>query len=171
MTLETISPAEARAAMLAGALLVDIREADEHAREHIAGALNIPLSRLASLRCEGRTVIFLCGTGMRTTANAAVLAQAAGTAPCRVMKGGVAAWRSAGLPTEVDRSRPLPIMRQVQIVAGALVLLGVLLSATVAPAFIALSAFVGAGLVFAGITGFCGMARLLGLMPWNRRPA
>ena len=60
-------------------------------------------------------------------------------------------------------------MRQVQIAAGSLVLLGVLLGAFVAPAFYALSGFVGAGLLFAGASGFCGMARLLAAMPWNRR--
>ena len=60
-------------------------------------------------------------------------------------------------------------MRQVQITAGGLVLLGIALGVWVAPAFLALSAFVGAGLVFAGTSGWCGMAKLLGLMPWNRR--
>ena len=59
-------------------------------------------------------------------------------------------------------------MRQVQIAAGSLVLLGLILSQTVAPAWILLCWFVGAGLTFAGLSGFCGMARLLALMPWNR---
>jgi rhodanese-related sulfurtransferase len=59
-------------------------------------------------------------------------------------------------------------MRQVQIAAGSLVLLGLILSQLVAPAWILLTWFVGAGLTFAGISGFCGMARLLALMPWNR---
>ncbi len=58
-----------------------------------------------------------------------------------------------------------------QIVAGSLVVLGTLLGVTVAPGFYALSAFVGAGLVFAGVTGFCGMERILALMPWNRNTA
>jgi hypothetical protein len=65
----------------------------------------------------------------------------------------------------------MEIMRQVQISAGSLVVIGVLMGALVHPAFYALSAFVGAGLVFAGVSGFCGMARLLALMPWNRRSA
>ena len=68
----------------------------------------------------------------------------------------------------VDRRQPIELMRQVQIVAGSLVLLGVALGISVAPAFLALSAFVGAGLAFAGISGWCGMARLLAIMPWNR---
>jgi hypothetical protein len=59
-------------------------------------------------------------------------------------------------------------MRQVQIAAGSLVLLGLALAAFVSPAWAALSAFIGAGLLFAGISGWCGMARLLALMPWNR---
>uniref|UniRef100_UPI0037D9C1C1 DUF2892 domain-containing protein n=1 Tax=Vulcanococcus sp. TaxID=2856995 RepID=UPI0037D9C1C1 len=63
---------------------------------------------------------------------------------------------------------PLPLMRQVQIAAGSLVLLGLILSHVAAPGWIALTWFVGAGLTFAGISGFCGMARLLALMPWNR---
>ena len=67
-----------------------------------------------------------------------------------------------------DRKQPIEIMRQVQITAGSLVVIGVVLAFTVAPAFIALSAFVGAGLVFAGVSGWCGMAKLLALMPWNR---
>jgi rhodanese-related sulfurtransferase len=70
-----------------------------------------------------------------------------------------------------DRRAPLPMMRQVQIAAGSLVLAGVLLGALVAPAFYGIAGFVGAGLVFAGMTGFCGMANILGLMPWNRRTA
>ncbi len=74
-----------------------------------------------------------------------------------------------GLPVKEDKSQPLPLMRQVQIVAGALILLGVALGYAFSSGFFLLSAFVGAGLTFAGITGFCGMARLLALMPWNRR--
>jgi rhodanese-related sulfurtransferase len=67
-----------------------------------------------------------------------------------------------------NRTAPLPIMRQVQIAAGLLVLLGIALAVLVSPWFMALPAFVGAGLVLAGLTGFCGMANLLRHMPWNR---
>jgi rhodanese-related sulfurtransferase len=84
------------------------------------------------------------------------------------LEGGLLAWQAAQLPLEKRRGAPLPLMRQVQISAGALVLIGVVLSQTVAPGWIWLSGFVGAGLIFAGISGFCGMARLLALLPWNR---
>jgi len=88
-----------------------------------------------------------------------------------LLDGGLDAWRKANLPVEEDRSQPLEIMRQVQIAAGSLVLIGVLLGLTVAPGWFGLSGFVGAGLVFAGTTGWCGMAHLLSIMPWNRRAA
>ncbi len=68
-----------------------------------------------------------------------------------------------------NRSAPLELMRQVQIAAGSLVMAGVILGFAVAPAFFGLSAAIGAGMAFAGISGWCGMARLLAAMPWNRR--
>ena len=77
-------------------------------------------------------------------------------------------WQQAGFDVRKLKGAPLPLMRQVQIAAGSLVLLGVILSQTVAPGWIWLSGFVGAGLTFAGISGFCGMARLLAAMPWNQ---
>jgi len=85
-----------------------------------------------------------------------------------MLAGGVDGWAAAGLPLVENRKAPLELMRQVQIVAGSLVLAGVILGFLVHPGFFGLSAFVGAGLTFAGATGFCGMARLLALAPWNR---
>ena len=155
------------------AVLVDIREPDEFARRHVRGALSRPLAAFerAHLKIEpGKDVIFTCRTGMRTSTNCARLA-AAVDGEAFVLAGGVDAWAAAGLPVAEDRKAPLEIMRQVQIAAGALVLAGVGLGVVVHPAFLALSAFVGAGLAFAGATGFCGMARLLSSMSWNRRAA
>ncbi|OWK30994.1 rhodanese family protein [Sphingomonas dokdonensis] len=171
MMLATLSPADTRAAINAGARLVDIRGADEHARERIPGAMNVPLNRIGDLPRDGRPVVFHCKSGMRTAANAAQLGAAAGGAPAYILEGGIEAWRQARHPVSADRSQPLELMGQVQITAGALVLAGVLLGAFVAPGFYALSAFVGAGLMFAGATGWCGMANLLRMMPWNRRAA
>lgn len=171
MPVATLSPAEARDAIAAGARLIDIRAADEHARERIAGAVNVPLEQVGDLPCDGRPVVFHCKSGMRTSANAERLAAATGDAPAFLLGGGIDAWRQAGQPTIADRSQPLEIMRQVQITAGALVMAGVLLGLLVTPGFLGLAAFVGAGLVFAGVTGWCGMANLLRLMPWNRRTA
>ena len=88
-----------------------------------------------------------------------------------VLQGGLDGWSAAGLPVETDRKAPLEIMRQVQIGAGGLVLAGVALGYLAHPAFFALAGVMGAGLTFAGVTGFCGMAKLLALAPWNRARA
>ena len=165
----TITPAEAQRRIAAGAILVDIRDPDEFARAHIPCARNLPLAQID--RIEGAPeVIFHCRTGMRTGANADKLASCS-DAPVYLLEGGLDAWRQAGLECAVDAKQPLEIIRQVQIGAGTLVLLGVLLGLAVHPAGFGLSAFVGAGLVMAGVTGWCGMAKVLAVMPWNRRPA
>jgi rhodanese-related sulfurtransferase len=171
MTLPALTPADARAALAAGARLVDIRSADEHARERIPGAVNVPLDRIGELACDGRPIVFHCKSGMRTSGNVAHLARAAGDTPAFILSGGLEAWRADGGPVLADRSQPIEIMRQVQITAGTLVLGGILMGLTVSPLFLGLAAFVGAGLVFAGVSGWCGMAQLLRIMPWNRRRA
>lgn len=170
----SLNPAAVAERLKAGtAVLVDIREPDEFARRHVRGALSRPLGGLeaARLKVEPATeVVFTCRTGMRTGANCERLAaQVQGQA--FVLEGGVDAWAAAGLPVDEDRKAPLEMMRQVQIAAGSLVLLGVVLGFMVHPAFFGLSAFVGAGLALAGVSGFCGMARLLAWAPWNRRVA
>ncbi|HCB2601477.1 TPA: rhodanese family protein [Citrobacter koseri] len=173
MTTGTISPREAQALIVQGATLIDIRDADEYLREHIPDAQLAPLSTLehgafpAALRAE--RVIFHCQSGRRTSGNAATLQAVAAPAEVWLLEGGIEGWKAAGLPVAEDKSQPLPLMRQVQIAAGGLVLLGVALGYTVSSGFFLISGFVGAGLMLAGFTGFCGMARLLEKMPWNRR--
>lgn len=173
MSLIPLSASEVAARLRADAVLVDIREPDEAARERIAQAVPAPLSgfEAAPLGIQpGRDVIFMCRTGARTGANCDRLAaRVADTA--YVLDGGLEAWKAAGLPTVVNRKAPLELMRQVQMAAGGLVLLGAALGLMVHPGFWGLSAFVGLGLFVAGATGFCGMARLLAVMPWNRRAA
>lgn len=152
------------------AVLIDIRDADEFARRHVPGALSRPLSSFetAHLKIEpAKDVIFTCRSGMRTQANCDRLA-AAVEGEAFVLEGGLDAWTRAGLPVNADRKAPLEMMRQVQVAAGSLVLTGVLLGFVLHPGFFGLSAVVGAGLTFAGVTGFCGMARLLQAAPWNR---
>jgi rhodanese-related sulfurtransferase len=156
-------------------ILIDIREASEHARERIPGSKLAPLSTLdrRDFREElasGKTIVFHCKSGNRTAANAGRLV-AKGCEGAFMLMGGLDGWKAAGLPTLVDRSAPIELQRQVQIAAGSLVVLGVALSVWVSPWFMLLSGFVGAGLIFAGVTGTCGMARFLSCMPWNRRVA
>jgi rhodanese-related sulfurtransferase len=172
MSLPTIAPTEAKRLLEQGAILVDVRERDEHARECIAGARSVPLSRIDHSELAlhpGEIAIFHCRSGARTLANGPRLAGRLDQ-DCQafILEGGLDAWRRAGLPTLVDRRRPLELQRQVQIAAGSLVVLGTLLGAFVSPWFLAIPGFVGAGLVNAGLTGLCGMARALMHAPWNR---
>ena len=153
------------------AVLVDIREPDEYAREHIPGSISLPVSALesADLTLEaGQNAIFHCKSGMRTDSNCAILAQHV-EGEAFMLEGGLDAWRAQGLPTAKDTKAPREINRQVQITAGSMGLLGILLGWFVSSAWFGLSAFVGAGLMFAGISGWCGMATLLQAMPWNQR--
>jgi rhodanese-related sulfurtransferase len=150
-------------------VLVDVRETDEHAHERIAGAASRPLSKFdpaALPAADGRTVVLHCASGARSTKAAQLLLQQ-GAAEAILLKGGIAAWKQAGLPVEAGKG-PLPIMRQVQIVAGSLALLGVVLGFAVHPGFFVLSGAVGAGLLQAGLTGNCMMANLLMKLPYNR---
>lgn len=172
MSLQTISPEKAMRLMEEGAVLVDIRDGDERARQRIPGARHIPLSRLDDADFathRGHAVIFHCRSGARTKSNSARLAAKAGDA-CDVfiVEGGLEAWRKAGLPIVVDYRQPIELQRQVQIGAGGLSLLGTILGLIVSAWFFAVPLFVGAGLLLAGVTGFCGMARLLQRAPWNR---
>lgn len=172
--LQSITPGRAAELIRQGAVLVDIREADEHAREHIPGARHHAMSRIGKespARPGDQVLVFHCKSGGRTRGNAARLAASAQSCELFALEGGLDAWKKAGLPVKFDARQPIEIMRQVQIAAGSLVFAGVLLGFFLSPGFYILSAFVGAGLMFAGVTGFCGMARLLALMPWNRRTA
>lgn len=149
------------------ALLIDVREPGEFAREHIAGAQSLPLSAFDVTHLpRDRKIVLCCQSGARSTRAVAQL-QAAGFNDVAHLDGGLAAWKAAHLTTSIDVTQPISIMRQVQIVAGSLALSGALLAWLVSPWFIALSGFVGAGLMFAGITDTCMMAMLLSKLPYN----
>jgi rhodanese-related sulfurtransferase len=172
MTLPTVTPERAKRLIEEGAILIDLREADEHARERIPGAHHLALSKLDEADVaahRGRPVIFHCRSGARTLSNAGRLAERfGGDCDAYLVEGGLDAWRKAGLPIVTDRRAPLELQRQVQIGAGSLAFLGTLLGLTVSPWFFAVPLFVGGGLTVAGVTGFCGMAVLLTRAPWNR---
>jgi rhodanese-related sulfurtransferase len=166
----TITPAEVRSVRQQNLapLLLDVRSALEFGSERIEGARLIPLDELEARLDEipGQAeVIVVCRTGVRATIAADVLARA-GRRP-QVLEGGMIAWRRARLPVREGRKR-LAVDRQVQLIAGSLVLAGVALGTLVSPSFLIVPAFVGAGLTFAGATGTCALALVLLKMPWNR---
>jgi len=171
MSLPLISPGRAKRLLDDGAILLDIREADERARERIAGTRHLPLSNLDNADAAvptGKPVVFHCKSGARTLDNAARLADKFGGCEAYIVEGGLEAWKKASLPVVIDRRAPLELQRQVQIGAGSLAFFGTLLGLFVSPWFFAVPLFVGAGLMTAGVTGLCGMARILAHAPWNR---
>jgi glyoxylase-like metal-dependent hydrolase (beta-lactamase superfamily II)/rhodanese-related sulfurtransferase len=153
-----------------GPLLLDVRSPIEFESERIEGAVNVPLDALDARVDEipeNADLVVVCRTGVRATIAAESLARAGRRA--RVLDGGVHAWRRARLPLREGRKR-LPVDRQVQLIAGLMVLTGVGLGIAVSPWFLAVAAFFGAGLTFAGATGTCGLALVLMKMPWNAAP-
>src|SRR3546814_490937 len=141
-----------------GETLRDAPAPDEQAREHIPGADTWPLAESDRLRGGDCPVVCHCRSGARTGAKVARLSAAAAGAPCYLIEGGIDAWRRAGLEVAADRRQPLEMMRQVQLAAGGLVLLGVALGFLVCPGFFPLSAVVGVRLTPPAGRGWFGCA-------------
>ena len=165
------------------ARLVDVRSRAEFAGERVCGFESIPLDELDPRQFQqgpeagrggtgggetgGSEVYLLCQGGVRATRAAQRLLEA-GVA-CSVIEGGLNAWKGAGLPVEHGGGRMMPVMQQTQLVLGVLGALGSALALWKDPRFAVLPLFLGCGLIFAGLTGWCGLALLLARMPWNRR--
>lgn len=151
--------------------LIDVRTPVEFREVHVTFARNVPLDRLDanSLGTDHgakEPLYVICRSGSRGR-QACEKLSAAGRTQVVNVEGGTQAWNEAGLPVTRGK-RAISLERQVRIAAGSLVVVGSVLGAFVSPYWIGLSAFVGAGLVFAGITDTCGMGMLLARMPWNR---
>ena len=175
--MKTISPAELKRALDAqpNLAVIDVRTPLEFSEVHVPQAKLRTLDSLnpeSLVREDGlskdQPVYLLCRSGARATKAGEKLAAAGFSQPI-VVEGGTLAWTDAGLPVNRSAVKVVSLERQVRIAAGSLVLTGVLLAYFVHPYFIGLSAFVGAGLVFAGITDWCGMGLLLAKAPWNNR--
>ncbi len=142
----------------------------EYNEKHIKGVRSVPLGDLASqveTLNKKKTVYIHCRSGNRGRQAIEKLQALGVTAELVNVEGGLLAWEEAGYETGSHTTR-LPIMRQVFIGAGSLVLLGLLLTYFVSEAFILIPLFVALGLLVSGLTGWCGMALLLGKMPWNK---
>lgn len=150
-------------------MLVDVREADEHRHERIAGAVLVPLSKFrpeAIAHLPGQRIVIHCKSGRRG-ADACRMAADLGALN---LAGGIEAWKRDGLPVVRGGGVGISVLRQVQMVVGVMVLASVALGYLVHPGFLGIAAFFGAGLTFAGATGFCGLAAVLSAMPWNKAP-
>jgi rhodanese-related sulfurtransferase len=152
--------------------LIDVRTPAEYGAAHAEGARSVPLDALdprdvMAGRPDGRPLYVICQSGGRATKACEAFA-AAGFDDVFNVDGGTAAWERAGLPLVRGTRRVISIERQVRIGAGSLVLLGVALGWFVHRGFFGLAALIGAGLIFAGVTDWCGMGMILARMPWNR---
>jgi rhodanese-related sulfurtransferase len=171
MSIQTITPQELEKARQEREVhIIDVRTPVEYAEVRIEGARLVPLDTLdphtvASGR-NGEPLYVVCRTGSRA-AKACEKLQQAGIENVMSIEGGTLAWEQAGLPV-VRGGKVISLERQVRIAAGSLVLVGVILGWLVHPGFYGLAAFVGAGLIFAGVTDTCGMGLMLAKMPWNR---
>ncbi|MEI6221820.1 MAG: rhodanese-like domain-containing protein [bacterium] len=151
-------------------LVLDVRTPAEHRGERILGVTNIPVQEIGKHLDElkkYKQVYVHCASGNRSGSACVQMAQY-GLPNAINVSGGITEWKKEGFPVLSSGKQVIPVMRQVQIIAGSLVLLGVILSLVIHPGFIYLSGFVGAGLLFAGLSGFCTMAVVLEKMPWNR---
>jgi rhodanese-related sulfurtransferase len=175
--MKTIAPAQLHQLLKAqpDLQLLDVRTPVEYAEIHAHPARNVPLDSLAPKKlfgsgdlAEDQAVYLLCRTGGRAKKAAEKFVKE-GFPEAVVVEGGTLAWNEAGLPVERGPVKVISLERQVRMTAGSLVLSGILLGSLVHRGFFGLSAFVGAGLVFAGITDFCGMGLLLSKPPWNTR--
>jgi len=153
--------------------LIDVRTGAEYDAEHVQGSRSIPLheleQRAEEVRATAAPRLLLCRTGARAEEARRTL-ERLGVGGLTVIEGGIEALRSAGLETVRGRGK-ISLERQVRIAAGILALAGAALGFLVNPLFHALPGFIGAGLVFAGITDWCGMGLVLARMPWNRSRA
>jgi rhodanese-related sulfurtransferase len=157
---------------LENTLLLDVRTPAEYAEAHIAGSVLHPLERLSAeevqqLAAGKSTCVVICRSGNRSRKAAEQLCSS-NLPGLAVLQGGIQAWEQAGRPL-LRGEKMISLERQVRIAAGSLVLIGALLGYFIHPLWIGLSGFVGAGLIFAGITDTCGMGLLIARMPWNQR--
>jgi rhodanese-related sulfurtransferase len=151
--------------------LLDVRTPGEYESSHIRGAYNVPLDTLGEHADEIRAtvdepVVLICQSGNRARHAEAAL-QECTMRNVHVLEGGMNGWVVSGLPVERGRER-LSLERQVRIAAGGLAAVGAVLALVVTPFFALVPAFVGSGLVFAGVTDRCGMALVLSRLGYNR---
>jgi len=154
-----------------GVRLLDVRTPGEYEAVHIRGAYNVPLDRLPEHSAELRSlvsepIVLICQSGQRARRAEEAL-EASGMANLHVLAGGMNGWVAAGLGVERGAKR-ISLERQVRIAAGSLAALGGVLALLVNPLFALLPAFIGSGLVFAGVTDTCALAMLLSKLPYNR---
>ncbi len=176
MNHKRIHPVDLMTTKTADICILDVRTAAEVKAAGLPDCLHIPLHELTPARLQeeitkhgknGSCVYLLCQGGKRAEMAADHL-NGKINAELVVIEGGMNAVKQANIPLAANGKKVIPLERQVRIAAGLLVITGAVLGSWFNPAFYGLSAFVGAGLVFAGITDICPMGMLIAKAPWNR---
>ena len=168
--LEHVNAAQAREKVEQGAILVDVREPAEFNSAHIAGASLHPLGEVSAeaIAHYQKPIVIYCQKGMRGTKACEKILAENPSIDIVNLSGGIEAWSQAGFSTQKGESSGLSLDRQVQLTIGLLVLSFSILSTTLHPNFIYGAMFMGAGLIFAGISGFCSLTRVMAIAPWNK---
>jgi rhodanese-related sulfurtransferase len=158
------------------ATVVDVRSQAEYRAGHVRGATSVPLDEMDTSDLIGQTgnpsagsdqpLYLTCHSGLRAQ-QAAEKLHSAGYDNIVLLQGGTEAWEKSGLPMR-RIGNAISLERQVQITIGTLLILKVVFGFTVHEVFFVLAALIGAGLITAGVTRWCGMARLISRMPWNQ---
>lgn len=154
------------------AILLDIRSIGETVSEYIPASLFLPFdivnkTRIEELGASGKIPVLVCRSGVRAEQAAKSLVHEIDDVA--VLDGGLVQWKEDGFPISPGRNA-LPLDRQVLVGAGGMMMLFTILGLLVSPFFFYLNILMAGGMVFAGVTGACGMARILVMMPWNKAP-
>ncbi len=153
------------------AVVVDVREPAEHASSKIEGAVLLPLAQVSKNNLpdyQGKKLVVHCHAGMRSSNACQRLLAEDPSLEIYNLEGGIKAWAEAGQVIQCSGKRCIPLDRQVQIGIGFLLLLVTFLTVFISSKFLWLIGLFGVGLVFAGLSGFCGLAFILSKMPWNQ---
>lgn len=154
------------------AILIDVREPLEYKIEHIKYAKNIPLSKICLEdvnlpKNKSKKIVMQCRSGSRSKSACEKILKHDNSIELYNLEGGILDWVQQGFPTIKDK-QVLPLERQVQITLGSIITFGVIMAYFVSTSWLILPAIIGMGLINAGITGWCGLAKLVARLPWNK---
>lgn len=151
-------------------ILIDVREPSEHRSKSIEQAHLIPLSEICIEKIPDLTkpIVIHCHSGKRSIAACEKLLLQNSSLNIYSLDGGIVAWESAGFDLKKSCAQILPLAQQTQLMIGSILLIGSFLGFFVNEIFYTISTLIGIGLIFSGLSGWCGMSLLLSKMPWNK---
>lgn len=157
-------------------IIIDVRENDEFKAEHIEKSISVPLSNFATIapgileNLKDNKITLMCQSGMRAQMAKSAIHELGFSEKfaLEIFEGGLNNWKDQSLPLVKTQAARLSLMRQVQLIAGLIIIFFGAMTYLANINFVFGALFVGCGLTLAGATGFCGMAKLLALAPWNR---